>query len=79
MSGKPARKGVIVNKQLFHTLVTTLELVQHTATQAWWHGRSEHCGSDFSLVTCEPCFAFEQCKRHTELAVLFAELHRAVD
>jgi len=68
-----------MNKQLLTTIITTLELVQLTATQAWWHGRSEHCGSDFNCITCEPCFAFEQCQRHTELVILFAELERAVD
>ena len=60
-------------------LVTTLELIQHTATQAWWHNRGQHCGSDFNHQTCQDCFAYEQCNRHNELAILFAELHRAVD
>jgi len=60
-------------------LITALELTHETATLAWWQNHSAHCGSDFSPDACEPCFAFEQCKRQEELDTLFKELHRAVD
>ncbi len=59
-------------------LVQALELISITANHAWWHDKGKHCGSDFNPITCEPCFAFEQCKRNEKLIELFKAFQSAV-
>lgn len=60
-------------------LVQALALISATANQAWWHDKGEHCGSDFQPITCQRCFAYEQCKRNEKLIELFKSLQTAVD
>ena len=59
-------------------LVQALELISTTANEAWWSHHSSHCGADFHPITCEPCYAYEQCKRNEKLIALFKEFQAAV-
>lgn len=68
-----------MDTELAKLLVQSLELLSTTANEAWWAHHSSHCGSDFNPQTCQPCFAYEQCKRNEKLISLFIQLQRAVD
>lgn len=55
-------------------LVKALELISITANEAWWHDRGQHCGNDYNVKSCQPCFAFDQCTRNESLIRIFSML-----
>lgn len=63
-----------MDTQFKKQVVDALDIISQTANQAWWHGKSPHCGSDFKPDYCVDCFAFEQCKRNEKLINLFKQL-----
>lgn len=65
-----------MEKKDLELIASALELISQTANEAWWKGCGEHCGANFNAVTCEPCFAFEQCKRNEKLIPIFEKLSK---